>query len=952
MQEAIDYNALSWIRNELAETLKQARHYLEEYAGNKSRESLQGCVAHLHEARGPLQMVNLKGADLLTGEMEEVLADLLLDSVDQPETALELLMQGFLEIPEYLYSLRAGRPDKLDVLFPLINSLRATRGEQPLEEDAVFSPDLSVRVPVTVFDLRAEHAQQDVAALARTARTRFQGGLLDWYRNGASGTGLQMLVEILNHLQQNAGSEPVARLWWVAAGVAELLQDGALEVTPGIKRLFGQIDRHIKRLMEQGEAVFSDVLTDDLLKNLLYQVYKSEGGSARIASIRSTYGLGISADESASAGGSDGLPTCSEELLQTVSGTVREDIGRIKEQLDEFLKSDRTGTEVLATVADELHALGNMLDMIGMDRLGEIVAGDEQLLRGCAEGVHQASEGDFSEMANTMVAIEDALADISASIDSQQSGGDNDDVTFRQGRDAVIGAVMDDMASAKESINEFLRSCGDFELLADVPVILNRIHGGLQMADQDRLAIVTSMVRTFIARELVTGHLELSEEDLDTLADAICSIEYCVEELVENRDYGHRAMQIAEDSIEKLGYACPEIEPQEEDIEAGQEPVASPADDVTGQSPADNTTDATPVSAAAGSGDNEVTSLQVINSGGDPEIIEIFNEEAAEELEKVTRLIPAWCEDPSDQDALTEIRRSLHTLKGSGRMVGAMATGEFSWAMEHLVNNLLDGNVDVSAGVVDLLRQVPTALSALIGQVREPGLVLSGDIDNLARQAHAFSKPGGAAFAPADIPTLDGASVSPADGPEYVGDSVLVKTVAGPAEAVPGIEQLPAVVAENFPVLGDDADQEIVDIFLEEATDEFDRISVSIPAWITQPENRDLIAELQRSFHTMKGSGRMAGAMRIGEFCWIVELVFTRLTDGVIQQSASMFRVMGRVPEVLSQMLDQIRTGRAPEADVQEMMEQAAQLANGGQVVVSSAVPQDAAGAEASIHDV
>ena len=322
MQEAIDYNALSWVRQELAETLKHARHHLEEYAGNKSRESLQGCVAHLHEARGPLQMVNLRGADLLTGEMEEVLADLLLDAVDQPETALELLMQGFLELPEYLYSLRAGRADNLDVLFPLINSLRAIRGEQPLEEDAVFSPDLSSTLPASVFDQRAEHSQQDIPAVARAARVRFQGGLLDWYRNGESGAGLQMIIDALDHLQKNAHSEPVARTWWVSAGVAELLRAGLLEVTPGIKRLFGQIDRHIKRLMDQGESVFSDVLTDDLVKNLLFHIYKTEGGSARIDSIRSTFGLDKAALNKGAGEGDVVLPSITKMFSEEVNDVL------------------------------------------------------------------------------------------------------------------------------------------------------------------------------------------------------------------------------------------------------------------------------------------------------------------------------------------------------------------------------------------------------------------------------------------------------------------------------------------------------------------------------------------------------------------------------------------------------------------------------------------------------
>jgi chemosensory pili system protein ChpA (sensor histidine kinase/response regulator) len=66
MHEAIDYNALSWVRQELSEILNQARLKLEAFAHSKDDpELLHDCAAFLHEARGPLQMVELKGADRL-----------------------------------------------------------------------------------------------------------------------------------------------------------------------------------------------------------------------------------------------------------------------------------------------------------------------------------------------------------------------------------------------------------------------------------------------------------------------------------------------------------------------------------------------------------------------------------------------------------------------------------------------------------------------------------------------------------------------------------------------------------------------------------------------------------------------------------------------------------------------------------------------------------------------
>jgi len=202
---------------------------------------LQRCATRLHEVLGPLQMVGIKGAILLTTEMEEVVADLLQGAVEETETAMELLMQAFLQLPDYLSNIRSGREDKPQILLPVINSLRATRGEQPLQQTAIFSPNLSARVPASIFNVRAEPVRQDVSSMARAARVRFQSGLLEWYKNVEGNTGLHNLIEVLENLQQCATSEPAARIWWVGAGVAEVLRDGFLEASAETKQLFGQL---------------------------------------------------------------------------------------------------------------------------------------------------------------------------------------------------------------------------------------------------------------------------------------------------------------------------------------------------------------------------------------------------------------------------------------------------------------------------------------------------------------------------------------------------------------------------------------------------------------------------------------------------------------------------------------------------------------------------------------
>ena len=82
----------------------------------------------------------------------------------------------------------------------------------------------------------------------------------------------------------------------------------------------------------------------------------------------------------------------------------------------------------------------------------------------------------------------------------------------------------------------------------------------------------------------------------------------------------------------------------------------------------------------------------------DPEFLELFIEEAKDEIAKLKQFFPLWDENPQDQEALTNVRRSFHTLKGSGRMVGAQLIGEFAWSVENLLNRVINKTLDRTPG--------------------------------------------------------------------------------------------------------------------------------------------------------------------------------------------------------------------------------------------------------------
>ena len=128
----------------------------------------------------------------------------------------------------------------------------------------------------------------------------------------------------------------------------------------------------------------------------------------------------------------------------------------------------------------------------------------------------------------------------------------------------------------------------------------------------------------------------------------------------------------------------------------------------------------------------------------DPELLALFIEEAGEEIATIGRLFPLWEENPSDRESLTRVRRAFHTLKGSGRVVGARRIGDFAWSVENLLNRVIDGTLDRSARMLATLKEAIAALPALVGELEGRASEVAG-LDALAARARGpCGRPGGA----------------------------------------------------------------------------------------------------------------------------------------------------------------------------------------------------------------
>jgi len=75
----------------------------------------------------------------------------------------------------------------------------------------------------------------------------------------------------------------------------------------------------------------------------------------------------------------------------------------------------------------------------------------------------------------------------------------------------------------------------------------------------------------------------------------------------------------------------------------------------------------------------------------DEELAEVFLIEASDVLVALTESLGVLKEDINNAEALLDVRRYFHTLKGSGRMIGLTFLGEAAWMVEQTLNNCTKG---------------------------------------------------------------------------------------------------------------------------------------------------------------------------------------------------------------------------------------------------------------------
>ena len=177
-----------------------------------------------------------------------------------------------------------------------------------------------------------------------------------------------------------------------------------------VKRLIGQADREMKRLFSIGEQKFAAQPPTELVNNLLYYVARATSTGPRVTAIREAFSLSglIPGDEQIEYA-RQSLSAPSAKLMQTVSGAIREDLARVKDVLDIYVRTGMERVEELAPQVDLLKKIGDTLGVLGLGELREIVQLWRAELEELVAGRGRPDESVLVNMAAALLDVEDRI---------------------------------------------------------------------------------------------------------------------------------------------------------------------------------------------------------------------------------------------------------------------------------------------------------------------------------------------------------------------------------------------------------------------------------------------------------------------------------------------------------------------------------------------------------------
>ena len=276
--------------------------------------------------------------------------------------------------------------------------------------------------------------------------------------------------------------------------------------------------------------------------------------------------------------------------------------------------------------------------------------------------------------------------------------------------------------------------------------------------------------------------------------------------------------------------------------------------------------------AASSSDGTEGLSSEYLVPAIDAEVLSYFAPEADEYLQTLEVLTNRLRENPNDAETIQSLYRTAHTLKGSAHTIGFKVIGDIAHPMEACVIAVRDGKISMSSALLSTISSAVGVIRLLMKRDEGKLEQLQHDVPDVTQTLEQIQK-GHSVGAPA--PATGRAPEPPAvqvatavlEPPSDTGSSTTAATTTSLTD-----EYL-------MPML----DPEVLSYFAPEAQEYLESLEAQLLRLEKEPQNPDLINQLFRTAHTLKGSAYTVGFQSIGDLTHYIEDFMGAVREGRVK---------------------------------------------------------------------
>ncbi len=264
------------------------------------------------------------------------------------------------------------------------------------------------------------------------------------------------------------------------------------------------------------------------------------------------------------------------------------------------------------------------------------------------------------------------------------------------------------------------------------------------------------------------------------------------------------------------------------------------------------------------------------------EILDDFVVETNELIEQLNQDL-LLIETEKDDEVINRIFRAFHTIKGTSGFLAFETCMDLAHASEDLLNKIRNGELAPSAEIVDVLLESSDWFKMFMGDV-ESRIEREYNVTDLQNSIAKLLKGGGTQEAGASDDKVEASH-----------------------EAFP------------VPVLAEGMPQELIDEFVSESNELIETVGNELMSLEIEPDNKDIVDEIFRVFHTLKGNSGLMGLEQMSTVSHKSEDVLGKLRDKEVEPTTATIDTLLASVDYMRNVIEEIRSNDLKAHDTSEL---------------------------------